>query len=80
MKEPTAFDLLALIQECSLHSKKGYEETEGIKMKDGFAFCPECSHLLFWGDAIGDNTQDCYCLSCGKKYIATFEKKNVVEG
>ena len=44
-------------------------------MKEGFAFCPECSHLLFWGDDITENTQDCYCLSCGKKFIATFDKK-----
>jgi hypothetical protein len=44
-------------------------------MKEGFAFCPECSYLLIWGDAITEDTQDCYCVSCGKKYIATFKQK-----
>lgn len=41
----------------------------------GYAFCPDCSHLLIWGDAIGIDTQDCRCLCCGKKYIAKFKEK-----
>lgn len=44
-------------------------------IKEGFAFCPVCSHLLFWGDDITKNTQDCRCLYCDKKYIAVFDEK-----
>jgi len=40
-------------------------------------WCPNCGSMLFWGDDIKKNSQDCYCLNCGKKYIATFNMKEV---
>jgi len=38
--------------------------------------CPKCKSVLLWGDNITKDTQDCFCVACGSKYIARF---NVVE-
>jgi len=41
--------------------------------------CLVCGNLLLWGDDIRENSQDCYCMFCNKKYVAIFEKNRIEE-
>lgn len=47
-----------------------------VQWKEKYASCPKCNHILIFGDNITKNTQDCYCINCGVKYIAIFKCEN----
>lgn len=35
-------------------------------------WCPECGHLLIWGDRKGKDWQMVMCMYCVKKWMAVF--------
>ena len=38
--------------------------------------CPICGSMLFWGDKVTENSQDCFCFNCGKHWVASFDKED----